>query len=276
MKPQFARRRVIIAASGAVVALAAVLVVSGPAGGAGAPTTPPSTATTTPPSTSARVTTPTGTPAATAPAAGPVLKAAACPALVCAKLKVEGTSRMAKVASDVPLAPGEFAARAFFENIDPNWPLRIEGDLSLPTVRDAYLVLLRFMPSRNDIDFIQDGKVTGRGRILPQPPPNQPPGLYVKTEVVARLFVRISNVRQDGIDLKVGTNCRTETSTAIPLNAVLRMEVGATTTTQATFGLPRFSRCGTTENLDPLLTGLVSGPGNSLSSKLTVTSIGEA
>lgn len=209
-------------------------------------------------------------PLASAPAIQP---AAACPALVCSKLKVEGISRMAKLGADVALVPGVFDAKAFFENIDPNWPLRIEGDLSLPTVRDAYLVVLRFMPSTNDIDFIQDGKVTGRGRIVQ--PSGQPPGLYVETDVVAKLFVRLGNVKQDGIDLKVGTRCRTEAPAEIPIHAVIRLEVGATAKTQATFGLPRFTGCGTTENLDPLFSGLVSGPGNELRSTLTVISLGE-
>jgi len=219
---------------------------------------------------------PAGGPAAVTPAAAaPAVAAAACPpgVLVCTKLKVEGTSRIAKLGSDIVLVPGEFIAKAFFENLDPNWPLRIEGDLTLPTVRGAYLVVLRFMPSTNDVDFIPDGKVTGRGRIIQ--PPDQPPGLYVEADLVAKLFVRLSNVKQDGIDLKVGDNCRTEIPAAIPLRAVLRLEVGATATTQATFGLPRFARCGTTENLDPLLSGLVSGPGNVLRSLLTVTAIGE-
>lgn len=217
----------------------------------------------------------TAGPAAVIPEAAAAV-AAACPpgVLVCTKLKVEGTSRIAKLGSDIVLVPGEFIAKAFFENLDPNWPLRIEGDLTLPTVRGAYLVVLRFMPSTNDVDFIPDGKVTGRGRIV-QPPGPGPPSLYVEADLVAKLFVRLSNVKQDGIDLKVGDNCRTELPAAIPLRAVLRLEVGATATTQATFGLPRFARCGTTENLDPLLSGLVSGPGNVLRSLLTVTAIGE-
>ena len=139
-------------------------------------------------------------------------------------------------------------------------------------MRQAYLVVLRFMPSTNDIDFIQDGTATGRGRLVQ--PPDQPQGLYVETDVVAKLFVRLSNVKQDGIDLKVGNNCRTEVSAEIPIHAVIKLEVGATATTQATFGMPRFNGCGTTENLDPLFSGLVSGPGNDLRSKLTVISVG--
>lgn len=247
MKPKLVRRTTIAALGAAVAAL----VVSVPA--ASAPAAGPAT--------------PTGAPAAIAPAA-------ACPALVCSKLKVEGTSRMAKLGADVALVPGVFDAKAFFENQDPVWPLRIEGDLTLPTVRDAYLVVLRFMPSTNDISFVQDGKATGRGRIVQ--PPDQPPGLYVETDVVAKLVVHLGNVRQDGIDLKVGNDCRTAAPAEIPIHAVIPLVVGATAKAEATFGLPRFAGCGTTENLDPLFTGLVSGPGNTLRSTLTVISLGEA
>lgn len=246
MKPKLVRRTTIAALGAAVAAL----VVTVPA--ASAPAAGPTTATPT---------------AVSAPAA-----AAACPALVCSKLKVEGTSRMAKLGADVALVPGVFDAKAFFENLDPVWPLRIEGDITLPTVRDAYLVVLRFMPSTNDISFVQEGKVTGRGRIVQ--PPNRPPGLYIETDVVAKLVVHLANVRQDGIDLKVGNDCRTRAPAEIPIHAVIPLEVGATAKSEATFGLPAFTGCGSTEDLDPLFTGLVSGPGNTLRSTLTVISLG--
>jgi hypothetical protein len=80
----------------------------------------------------------------------------------------------------------------------------------------------------------------------------------------ADMSVRIYDVTVNGVPLDVGQNCRT----AEPMRTVL--SGGTPDYTNIHFGgplsgivtIPRFSGCGVHEDLDPLLTGMVSGPDN--------------
>ena len=84
-----------------------------------------------------------------------------------------------------------------------------------------------------------------------------------------QLSVRIFDVTVNGVPLDVGPNCRS----AEPMDVVL---TGSTPDygnilsggpLQGVVTIPPFAGCGVTEDLDPLLTGSVSGPGNAV--KLT-------
>jgi hypothetical protein len=80
----------------------------------------------------------------------------------------------------------------------------------------------------------------------------------------SQLSARIHDVKVNGVPLDVGPNCRTAT----PINATLTGGTPQYTDIlkggplSGTVEIPPFSGCGVTENLDPLLTGTVSGPGN--------------
>ena len=83
-----------------------------------------------------------------------------------------------------------------------------------------------------------------------------------------KIALSVTNVRVNGVPLNVGASCRTAT----PITLVLigkgqnlppegyTVPSGGALTGDAT--IPPFTGCGVTENLDPLLTGSISGRGN--------------
>jgi hypothetical protein len=86
------------------------------------------------------------------------------------------------------------------------------------------------------------------------------------THVSSRMFVRIYGVTVNGSPLNVGPHCQTA-----PFNVVLTGSsdskppyLGLTTggPLTGTVEIPQFSGCGVGENLDPLFTASISGPGN--------------
>lgn len=90
----------------------------------------------------------------------------------------------------------------------------------------------------------------------------------VKVRTTTKIALRVSNVRVNGVPLNVGADCRT----ASPIKLVLigagqsqplrgyTVQFGGPLIGDAT--VPPFAGCGVTENLDPLLTGSISGRGN--------------
>jgi hypothetical protein len=111
--------------------------------------------------------------------------------------------------------------------------------------------------------------VTGTLRIT-QPEPSDiyayssfdipPVGL---TTVKVKLSARIEDTTVNGVPLDVGENCRT----AVPIDATFTGDYEHYSITDGgvltgTITIPPFSGCGVGEDLDPILTGLVSGPGN--------------
>jgi len=84
-------------------------------------------------------------------------------------------------------------------------------------------------------------------------------------EVTARLRLsaQLLDAHVNGVKVPLGDHCRTAT----PIDAVLTATPATYSITNGgvltgTVTIPPFSGCGENENLDPLLTGLISGPGN--------------
>ncbi|MBE1463322.1 hypothetical protein [Kibdelosporangium phytohabitans] len=196
--------------------------------------------------------------AAPAPVPQPVA-----PVSAAAKLKVsffvDGRSTVAKLGSDIVLNEGTFDAGI---DVADN---SIEGTLALPP-SSAYFVVFRFMPVTNTTEFVQDGLATGKVVVtLPD----------AQADITLKLYIVLRDVRQDGVPLNVGANCRTATPAVIRINGPIKLlPEGSVSEIPSTYEIPPFSGCGVTEDLDPLLTGLVSGPGNTLVTKLRVRCIG--
>ncbi len=78
--------------------------------------------------------------------------------------------------------------------------------------------------------------------------------------------LRVSDVTVNGQPLQVGSHCQTTRPLLIKLTGVstgqhpYSLQGGGPLSGEVT--IPEFTGCGVTENLDPLLTGTVSGPGN--------------
>jgi hypothetical protein len=87
-------------------------------------------------------------------------------------------------------------------------------------------------------------------------------------DVTSDLELSLSGTSVNGTPLDVGPACRTVTAVPVRITGPLNLLGSTNFTTSVT--IPRFTGCGTTENLDPLFDGLVSGPGNELDITLTL------
>lgn len=178
------------------------------------------------------------------------------------QMKVNGVSRIAKFDSELNIGPGLFDGE-ICESEDDWKP--IEGDLKLPPA-DGYFVAFRFVPVTNTTHLVPAGRSKGKAKLeLP----------YAHIDLTNKLYIKLTNVKQDGVPLNVGKRCRTATPAIIPLKGKVNMTPGAESVIKSTYTIPKFSGCGLSEDLDPLLTGLVSGPGNQLTTRLTSCGVGQ-
>ncbi|GAA4524662.1 hypothetical protein [Amycolatopsis samaneae] len=182
------------------------------------------------------------------------------------------TSHVAKLGSDITFPQGRFDAVLL--GLSGRVPLT--GTLSVPATA-SYFVSFRFMPATGTVELIQDGEATGTTQILGSKDcTSVGTSLCADSDVTTKVFIKLSNVKVDGRVLDVGPNCRTARPAAVTIKALLPLQptnpppVKAT----ATFTTPGFAGCGVRENLDPLLTGLVAGPGNTLVTNLKLRCVG--
>jgi hypothetical protein len=193
----------------------------------------------------------------------PQVTAAADAPLLTAKFLVNGTSRIAKLGSDLRLNQGTFDAGLFTGD---NGAIRIEGDLTLPPA-SGYFIAFRFLPVTSDVQLPQTEQATGTADISG--------GLYTpKIDVTAKVNLVLGNVKEDGVPVDVGTTCHTSSPLVIRMQGQTSLVVGSQSTIVSTFDIPPFTGCGVTENLNPLLTGLISGPGNTMTTTLTAQGVG--
>jgi hypothetical protein len=140
-----------------------------------------------------------------------------------------------------------------------------------PPLEGTFLAF-EFLPVTATLELTQIGQITIHGESQGSGAPCRPgqfPGgtprctqYFIRT--TAQLAARIQDAKVNGVPLAVGPNCRTER----PLDVVV--EGGTPEFVNVRFGgplsgfveIPPFSGCGVTDDLDPLLTGMVSGPGN--------------
>jgi hypothetical protein len=95
------------------------------------------------------------------------------------------------------------------------------------------------------------------------------PPFPITVHATTTLSVHVSDVKVNGVPLPVGAQCGTAkpvTLTLIGRGDNTIPPKGYTVSTggplSGTLAIPRFVKCGVSENLDPLLTGSISGPGN--------------
>ncbi|HET6285873.1 MAG TPA: hypothetical protein VFG15_03850 [Amycolatopsis sp.] len=183
------------------------------------------------------------------------------------------TSHVAKLGSDITFPQGLFdGAILGFTGRVP-----ITGKLAIPPT-SSYFVSFRFMPATGDVELIPDGDATGT--VLVKTGPNgdcQAVGTSIcaDTDVTNKVFIKLSNVEVDGKVLDVGPNCRTAQSAVVNIKALVPLAFPASPVkVTSTFATPGFTGCGVREDLSPLLTGLVSGPGNTLVTHLVLRCVG--
>ncbi len=141
--------------------------------------------------------------------------------------------------------------------------LYYNGRAELPPVTATFLTF-RFVPVTATLHLIEltPIKIVSVSGVTSPPYP-------ITVRAASKILVRVSDVTVNGTPLNVGAQCRT----AAPVNLVLIGKgfntlppKGYTVPTggplAGTITIPPFIKCGGTENLDPLLTGSISGPGN--------------
>ncbi len=141
--------------------------------------------------------------------------------------------------------------------------LYYKGRPELPPVTATFLAF-RFVPVTatlhiTELSFIDIVSVSG---VIAPPYP-------ITVDATTRISIRVSGVRVNGRPLDVGTGCRTASPVTLKLvgkGKNLLPPVGYTLPTGGPLlgkvTIPAFTDCGVTENLDPLLTGSISGQGN--------------
>ncbi|SDJ50766.1 hypothetical protein SAMN05421871_11782 [Actinokineospora alba] len=180
-------------------------------------------------------------------------------------LRVEGMTKIAKLGQAMSIGRGKF--KALIKAVDDDRPNPLIGELLMPPA-PGYFVVFRFMPVTNNTSFVQVGDATGSIDLTDL--------TKAKAIVKVKLNLVISEVKQNGVPLDVGPNCHTVTPVDLDLSGTINLGVKAVTETQPVteanragtietrYAIPAFTGCGVTENLSPLMTGLVSGPGNEL------------
>jgi hypothetical protein len=162
------------------------------------------------------------------------------------RYRVDGVSRLAKLGSDLVIGPGELVAE-----IDLLTG-RISGVLTLPVSSGRFLAF-GFVPTTSDVVLAPVGEVSGtvvNGRI----------------NAHVDLDIGLTRTAVDGVDLRIGDDCRTRQPASIDLEGPFDL---ARVPLTGTYAIPAYGGCGADEPMDPLLTGLVSGPGNALDMTLT-------
>ncbi|WP_037309859.1 hypothetical protein [Amycolatopsis orientalis] len=184
------------------------------------------------------------------------------------------TSRVAKLGSDITFPQGLFDGKILgFVGRVP-----IAGKLAIPPT-SSYFVSFRFMPATGDVELIPDGDATGTVEVKTGATTGCKAvgtNLCADSDVTNKMFIKLSNVKVDGKVLDVGPNCRTAQSVVVNIKALVPLAFPAPPVkVTTTFPTPGFAGCGGREDLSPLLTGLVSGPGNTLVTHLKLRCTGD-
>ncbi|MBP2325492.1 hypothetical protein JOF56_005877 [Kibdelosporangium banguiense] len=165
---------------------------------------------------------------------------------------ISGRSEIKKLKSGINLGPGYLSSLLYFWSEGEFGDIYcggVFGDLRWPTASGSF-VAFGFVPTTADVTVIPVGKAEGRVYN----------GVFTGT---AKVHLRLSNVRVNGTKLPVGPNCQTAEPVVLNLKSVLgEWDVLAGGTMQTEMTIPAYSGCGVTDDLDPLFTGLISGPGN--------------
>jgi hypothetical protein len=141
--------------------------------------------------------------------------------------------------------------------------LYYKGRHELPPVTATFLAF-RFVPVTATLHLVELTPI----RVVSVSGIKAPP-FPITVRTSTKISVRISGVKVNGVPLDVGTHCRT--ASPVQLNLVGRGKntfppKGYTVPTGGPLAgrltIPRFTGCGVSENLDPLLTGSISGFGN--------------
>jgi Family of unknown function (DUF6801) len=141
--------------------------------------------------------------------------------------------------------------------------LYYKGRQELPPVTATFLAF-RFVPVTATLHLVELTPIT----IVSVSGITAPP-YPITVRASTKISVRVSDVMVNKVPLDVGTHCRTARPVKLVLVGRGQNTIPPKGYTVPTGGplsgmltIPRFTGCGVSENLNPLLTGSISGPGN--------------
>ena len=190
---------------------------------------------------------------------------------------ITGYSDVTKLYGAAPLQPKrpalpalvniDFAYRHLFKHDKliefSTGDLYYQGRRELPPVRATFLAF-RFVPVTATLMVTELTPISIRSVSGITAPPYP-----ITVRATTRVAIRISDVDVNGVPLAIGPHCRPVSSVVLRLIGRGDNTIPPTGYTVPTGGpltgrliIPAFTDCGVTENLDPLLTGSISGPGN--------------
>jgi hypothetical protein len=190
---------------------------------------------------------------------------------------VTGFANVAKLDAAVkqPMGIVNIGPTAFYQCAPPAPPrcqqanlLANHGGRPVLPAADASFLPFGFVPTTGTMQLTQIG--LGFADIFVNL--SDPSGTNNRATITGRYSARLFNARVNGVPLDLGPNCRT----AVPIEVELRGKPPEYLLTgggplSGTITIPPFRGCGVREDLDPLITGLVSGGDNFV--KLTQGSI---
>jgi hypothetical protein len=176
--------------------------------------------------------------------------------------KLYGAARLGPALANI-----DFAYKAKLEHGDlveySQAILDDDGKPEFPPFRSTFLGF-GFVPVTATLTLLERGPiniVSVSGVIAPPYP--------ILVTATTKVSIHVSDVTVNGVPLAVGAACRASypaTLTLVGRGQNTLPPTGYTVPTggplAGTLTIPPFVHCGVTENLDPLLTGSISGPGN--------------
>lgn len=165
---------------------------------------------------------------------------------------LSGRAEVRKLKSGIDLGPGYLSSQLYFWFAGEFFEIAcgaVFGDLMWPPASGSF-VAFGFVPTTAVVTVIPVGRAEGRLN----------DGVFTGS---AKVHLRLSNVRVNGTPLPVGPACQTAEPVVMNLKSVPgEWDVFTGGTMETDVVIPAYTGCGVTEDLDPLFTGLISGPGN--------------
>ncbi|OXM47779.1 DUF6801 domain-containing protein [Amycolatopsis alba] len=185
--------------------------------------------------------------------------------------ELQGTSSVAKLGAFARLKPAIMINAVWEVDLEnTEGPGKVTGSLIMPPSRMTFLGY-GFVPISATMELLPEDYATGNhiidvnGVAIPEPSGSS----TVLTPL--RVYGKLSEVTINGVVLDVGDHCLTAEPIKINLRGekygmftggVVRTDPKWEDPAYKDFTLPAFSGCGVKEDLDSLLTGMASGPGN--------------
>jgi hypothetical protein len=141
----------------------------------------------------------------------------------------------------------------------------LNGETKYPPAKGSFYAF-GFVPTTGTMQLEQLGAADIYLWSKRTPIPGQPGEYEGLTTVKVKLVAQVTETFVNGVKLDVGPNCKS----AVPIDAVFTASYSGEDKYSITKGgplmgtvtIPPFSGCGVSEDLDPILSGLISGPGN--------------